>query len=141
MTSGGSDILALEGWGQDNPVAGIIPARQLRRWDFSTNDSTASNATMHMWEAPWAGRIRGVSVTPSGNKTAGTITFIPAVNNVGKSTLQLSIGASQENWLAADFSADQIFAAGDRLSIQIATDGDYLPVTLDWRAFLWVSRG
>jgi hypothetical protein len=80
---------------------------------------------------PYAGSVIAISVASNAARSAGTLTVEPSINGTGTGlTTELDASPTQYNQATQAKDTDT-FSAGDRLGVEITTDGSWAPTTAD----------
>ena len=99
----------------------------------------ASGATLAVDEVvmPFDGCVIGLGYSLSAAGTAGVFTIGASVNGTENATTTQTVGTNQRS--TAKFKRDAVrFVAGDRLGVEITTDGNWDGTTADLLVGLWV---
>ncbi|NIT59330.1 MAG: hypothetical protein GWN00_24840 [Aliifodinibius sp.] len=88
--------------------------------------STNSEYTMEL-----DGSVIGIAIASNAARTAGTLTVDATVNGTATSLQAILDGSNTTYHYATQLPEADTFSAGDRLGVDITTDGSWTPTTAD----------
>ncbi len=116
-----------------NAVAASQTNAQLPLVETSATSSSTDNDEYVM---PFAGEIVAISAELSAAATAGALTIGPSIDGTEVADPTLAIATQTEAWDTCPRGTAK-FAAGDRVGVEITTDGSWDATTADLAVVVW----
>jgi len=128
--AGTADIYSLpEVWTQND-----VPASQAATPLFSNTSQLYDDI-----QVVRAGSIVGLNVRFTGNLTAGSATATVTINGI-PATLSVIVSSGSSSGRSIQVAGIDTLIAGDRIGVQLSTNGSFAPTTLDVDAWLEIQK-